>query len=437
MSLILPPSSPFSELAEHDEELFGLSPVQVHPTVKQWEVFNCTARHRVVVAGRRSGKTSLATMELQQTALEIPQLFRRPALCWYVAPTYKSAKRRMWRSLKRALAPYMVDKDESDLEIELFNGSIVALKGADNYDSLRGDGLDLLVMDEFADMKEAAWTLALRPTLSDKQGRALFLGTPKGFNWAYDRWQNAHTLEGWEAFRYTTAQGGLVPQSEIEAAMLDMNAKAFRQEYEASFETLTGRVFPDFDREVHTKHEVKDLNKEVLVGMDFNVNPMCAVLGTLAGNELHIFDEIVLLDSNTTEMATELKNRFHSRPVWIYPDPSGKARKTSAPVGQTDFSILEAHGFTVVAPPAHNLVKDRVNNTNNMIKSASGAVRLYVHPRCEYLIKSLYGLTYKEGTSIVNKADGLEHITDALGYLIDQVAPIVGNRIIVTKVRGT
>jgi hypothetical protein len=102
---------------------------------------------------------------------------------WYVAPTYKQGKRIAWKPLKDLTRPYWAARpNETDLRIELISGGTICLRGADNYDSLRGDGLDFLVLDEYASIAREAWTEVLRPALADRQGRALFIGTPRGFS---------------------------------------------------------------------------------------------------------------------------------------------------------------------------------------------------------------------------------------------------------------
>src|SRR5258706_15659309 len=108
--------------------------------------------------------------------------------------------------------------NETDLTIELVSGGTISLRGADNYDSLRGDGLDFLVLDEYASIAPEAWTEVLRPALADKQGRALFIGTPRGHNHFYDLYDSAKNQAQWAAFQFTTAQGGNVVAEEFENA---------------------------------------------------------------------------------------------------------------------------------------------------------------------------------------------------------------------------
>lgn len=385
----------------------------IHLTVPQTKIWRSPARFRCVVAGRRFGKTFLSVSEMLRAAGGKPD-----QIVWYVAPTYRMAKRITWRKLKAAIPQGAIaSKNESELSIELRNGSIIELHGADNPDSLRGDGLNFLVADEFAIIKQTAWTEVLRPALADKQGKALFISTPKGFNWAYDLFQHGLTAPRWSSWQFTTAQGGNVTPEELEEAAATMDKRVYDQEFNASFQTLAGRIYDKFERIANVDDDVEDNGTELLVGMDFNILPMSAVLAVRSGQECHVFDCIELQVSNTDEMAEEIRRRYPRRRITVCPDPSGKARKTSA-AGETDFTILQRYGFQINAPEKAPLVVDRINNTQAMLCDAKGRRRLLVHPRCKPLIKTLEGQTYKEGTKIPDKEGGLDHMGDCLGYLL-------------------
>jgi hypothetical protein len=389
-------------------------------TIAQTKIFEDASRFKVVVAGRRFGKTVLALWVLIAAAY-----LKANSINWYTAPTYRQAKQIAWAMLRGFLPPEAVaSKNETDLTMTLTNGSAISLRGADNYDSLRGVGLDSLVLDEYADMAAEVWTEVLRPALSDKLGTALFIGTPAGFNHLYDLWSEADNKPDWKAWQFTTKDGGNVPLDELEAARLDLDERTYRQEYEASFASLTGRVYYEFDRLLNVSDALVDTKAELLIGMDFNINPMSAVIGVKAGNQLHIFDEIIIQNGNTELMSDAIQRRYPDRRVQVYPDPSGRSRKTSSTVGQTDFSILAAHGFRVLAPNAAPLVVDRNNEVNAMFKNAAGDRRLLVHSRCKQLIKCLDGLTYKADTSQPDKGMGLDHLPDALGYLVHYEYPM-------------
>lgn len=390
-------------------------------TVPQRKIFLSPARFRVISAGRRFGKTILGIIESQHGAQS-----NTKQLIWYVAPTYKMAKDLVWEDLKESIPPHMIkSKNETELSITLhgYNSKIV-LKGADNPDSLRGKGLDGVIFDEAADIDPDTWFKVIYPALTDKQGWALFIGTPKGYNWFYDLFLFAQKTKDWEAFSFTTAEGGNVDESELEYAKATMSRKHYEQEFEASFQTLSNRVYFSFDRRYNVDDGVEDLGGEIHVGMDFNINPMSCSLSSKSGNQLHTWDEIGMLNANTEEMGLEIRKRYPDRKVIVYPDPSGKSRKTSALAGRTDFTILKGFGFDVVAPSKAPLVVDRVNEVNALLCNYKEERRAFIHPRCTNLIKGFEGQTYKEGTSQPDKSLGLDHFPDGYGYKVHQMFPI-------------
>jgi hypothetical protein len=386
----------------------------------QQTIVDAPQRFKVVIAGRRFGKTHLSVRELCKAA-------RMPDKeVWYVAPTYKQAKMIVFKKLRKKLQDlrWVSKINETNMSFELKNGSTISLKGADNYDSLRGVGLDFLVMDEFADIDEAAWTETLRPTLADKMGSALFIGTPKGMNWAKDLYDLAQEYpEEWASFQFTTEQGGNVSITEIEAARRSLDTRTFNQEFRATFETFSGRIFYAFDRKVNVKPYTDPLPKELHLGVDFNIDPMSAVIGVKTGNTMHIIDEFKIFGSNTEELVEEVKTRYPGHTIIAYPDPAGAQRKTSAG-GRTDHTILRTAGFTVKSPHSHNAVRDGINAVNAKLLSSSGVTTLFFDPKVKYAIECLEKQTYKENTSIPDKDSGFDHMNDALRYMVDYLFPI-------------
>lgn len=393
-------------------------------SLAQAEVAKDPTRFRVVVAGRRFGKTHLAIRELCYHAKEPNREV------WYVAPSYKMAKQIVWRKLKNRLndLKWVKKHNETELTLQLRNGSVISLKGADNYDSLRGVGLDFIVLDEFADIDPEAWYETLRPTLSDKQGRALFIGTPKGIgNWAYEIYQNSLDNDSWKSYSFTTIDGGNVPLEEIEAAKKDLDERTFRQEYLATFETFAGRIYYGFDRAENVKAWTDAIPDTLYLGMDFNIDPCSVCVAARKGDTLYVIDEIRLFSSNTQEAVAEIKSRYPRSKIWIYPDPAGHQRKTSAG-GATDITILANAGFVVKAPRQHTPVRDRINAVNSRLCSSAGIRHLYIDPKCKYTIEGLERQTYKEGTSQPDKDAGYDHMNDALGYMVDYLFPVKRNQ---------
>jgi phage terminase large subunit len=318
--------------------------------------------------------------------------------------------------------------NESELSIELKNGSTISLKGAENYDSLRGSSISYVVLDEVSEIPPNAWTEVIRPALADQQGSALFIGTPKGKgNWSYDLYNmKQEQPDIWNSFQFTTLDGGRVSAEEIEQARADMSERQFRQEFMATFESYEGRIAYTFERELHLKEFKNPDISQLMVGMDFNVNPCAATIAVRQGDNLYIIDEIVMHNSNTTEMAEEIVNRYPRSKIFCFPDPAGSARKTSAN-GQTDHTILENAGFIVKAPRKHDAVRDRINALNARLCDANKEIHLYINPKAKYTIESLEKYTYKEGTQIPDKDSGYDHIFDALSYCVAYLFPIRKN----------
>ena len=392
-------------------------------TEPQLTVFHDQARFKMLAAGRRFGKTHLSLVQLIVWAAQ-----KAGSLNWYLAPTYRAAKSIAWRQLKAMVPPELfASKNEVDLSIELINGSRIELKGGDRYDSLRGNSLSNVILDEAAYIPKDCWEMVIRPALADQQGKAIFISTPCGFNFVHEWFEQAEDEPGWQTFKYNTIQGGNVPLEEVELARRTLDERTFAQEFLASFETFSGRVFPEFSDD-NVDPTVKDMGGPILVGLDFNVGIMAGVICSKVGDTLHIWDEIAVKNSNTDEVCLMLRERFPDRQLIAFPDPTGKARKTSA-AGATDHGIIRKYGIKVVAPNAPWAVKDRLNATNWLIKNAVGEIRMFVHPKAKNTIKGFKSVTYKEGSEdfVVDKDPGLEHWIDGCGYLIlsamNQVKP--------------
>jgi hypothetical protein len=340
------------------------------------------------------------------------------------------AKQIVWDKLKNKLLDLnWVDRyNETDLHLILRNGSKICLRGADNSQNLRGVGINFLIIDETQDVDKKAWMEVLRPTLSDTQGSALFTGTPKGLgNWFHDLYTNQKTSKEWDSFQFTTLDGGQVPEEEIESAKNDLDDRTFRQEYMGTFETYSGQVYYNFSETNITQGFMRkannDIPKHILVGCDFNIDPMSACIAFRHKEQIIIFDEITIYGSNTDELCQELKTRYPDYKITIYPDPASRQRKTSAG-GRTDLSILQNAGFDVRVRNQHTPVRDRINAVNSALKSADGTVKFKVHPACKNVIKSLQKQIYKPGTSIPDNNENLSHMSDAVGYLIDYIYPV-------------
>tara|TARA_B100000131_G_C18068089_1_gene593364 strand:+ start:70 stop:1305 length:1236 start_codon:yes stop_codon:yes gene_type:complete len=407
-------------------------------TGPQKEIVDSDARFKVVAAGRRFGKSYLSMNLMARHA-------RQPmANVWYVTTTYGAAKNIMWIPLKDRLRKLHWAKSFHEVAMTawLINGSEMSLKGTNNPDSLRGVGLDYLVIDEAAYVDETVWTEVLRPTLSDKGGGALFISSPTGRNWFYELYEQASQEEqsDWEAWSFTTLEGGNVPPEEVEAAKRDLDERTFEQEYEAKFVTYTGLVYYGFDYEYNVIETNYDPETEVLIGMDFNIDPMTATVfqyDKYDPETLILVDEIEIFGSNTDEMAEEILARYPENMITVYPDPACVQSRTSAG-GRTDLSILQSYGFKCKYRRKHPLIRDRINAVNSRLCNADGDRKLLVNKSCKKIIKALERHSYKEGTNLPEKggAKDLSHITDSVGYLIEYMFPVNKSNIYQTHLTG-
>lgn len=223
--------------------------VKLHDT--QRTVATDPTRFRILCAGRRWGKSTLAQLIVLKWATEKPGLF------WIISPTYKQSKQIHWRGLKQIIPRDWIEKtNEVELSITLKNGAVIELKGAENPDALRGVKLRGLVIDEIASIRnwDWLWSEVLRPTLTDYAAPALFISTPKGFNHFFDLFQQGQgDSPDYKSWRFTSYDNPFIPKEEIDAARQELTEDVFAQEYMADFRKYTGLVYKGFDREIHVK----------------------------------------------------------------------------------------------------------------------------------------------------------------------------------------
>ena len=387
----------------------------------QKTVASSDKRFRVLISGRRLGKTTLSIREMLKFASKPNKTI------WYVAPTYRMAKEIVFNKLRSILHDLRWVKkiNESDLTAYLKNGSIISLKGAENDQSLRGRAIDFLILDEFADIKPSAFYEVLRPTLADTNGHALFTGTPKGkSNWSYDLF-NMPTVDNdnWASWQFTTLEGGFVTPEEVEEARNLLDSRTFTQEFEATFVTTGNKIFYNFEREYNVQPWEGAIPPVLHIGQDFNYSPMTAVVFAKTEHGLHAIDEVKMNTSNTDEMVDEIKSRYARHKIFSYADPAGRQNKSSAG-GRTDISILENAGFIVKAPRKHTPVRDTINAVNSLLCNANGVRALLVDPRCKNLIESMDRWNYKEGTHQPDKDEGWDHMCDCVRYATDYLFPV-------------
>lgn len=376
----------------------------------------------MLIAGRRFGKTTLAR-EMLLRASE-----KRKSVNFYVAPTRTQAKDVLWQQLKDRILElkWHVSINESELKITRSNGSIIGLKSAEKPGRLRGLGIDLIIFDEYPEYRtNEIWFEVARPALSDKMGKAVFIGTPKGFGHAYDMFNNAKIDPEWSAYTYKTIDSPFfqTPEgyAEIEAAKRNLSERDFKQEYEASFENFAGRIYYAFDR--GDAHSSATFNRDLpyVVGQDFNRSPMSSCIFQRFGSEFVQVDEVFLQVSNTDEVCRMIKNKFGPNGTFR-PDATGA--RTTSNSQQSDHVIIRSHGFGIQARPTNPSRVDRWASVNRAYEK--GLLKINVE-KCPRTVKDLEVICYKEGTCEPMLTDPmLGHLADAHGYAIYIEFPITG-----------
>ena len=270
-------------------------------------------RWACLVAHRRAGKTVAA----------INDIVRAAALCksamplfGYVAPYRSQAKAVVWDYLKRYAEPLIKVSNESELQIELHNGSRIKLFGADNADAMRGLGFDGLYLDEYGDFKPSIWGNILRPALSDKQGWCVFGGTPKGKNQFWQIYQTASkSPDEWFLLRLPASTSGLLPESELAAARAQLSEDQYLQEMECSFEAaILGAYYGTEMREATEQGRITpieyDTSLPVHTAWDLGFRDDTAIWWyQVIRGELHILEYYGVSGANISDLAAVIKSK--------------------------------------------------------------------------------------------------------------------------------
>jgi phage terminase large subunit len=395
-------------------------------------------RFKVIVAGGRSGKTTLA-VDWLSTEAPRDDMSLGDSMSFYVAPTYTQAEDIAWGKLKENIRP-LQDRGavkriyEGDMSIELTGGQWIQLKGGDKPDSLRGVKLRRVVLDEMAFMKREVWEEVLQPRTSDYRAPVMFIGTPKGFNYFHDLAQmemkqdektKAFLHPDWKTFYIKTTDAGTISQDEIDRARRDMDPRVFRQEYEASFETFGGRVYTDFDRSKHVAPAPIAFNPamEYVIGMDFGWSaPTFAVLMNIDAQEnVYIFAEVSRRETPIPQIAKLIKEAVpgNAMPTLIGCDPAGAAK--SEAMGLDAVSELRSiFGFNTVRYRSNypGVIQDGINQIRKWLRNG----KVKISPTCTQTIQAFEMYRYPDPKDNVQSElplkDGIsDHPADAVRYL--------------------
>ena len=272
---------------------------------------NRTQRWACLVAHRRAGKTVAAINDIIRAAITSKDPM---PLFAFVAPFRSQAKSVVWDYLKHYSQPIAVDSNEAELTVTLVNGAKIRLFGADNADAIRGLGFSGIYMDEFGDFKPSVWGNVIRPALSDRQGWAVFGGTPKGKNQFWDIRSTASRLKDeWFLLELPASQSGLLPPGELSAARAQLSKDQYDQEYECSFEAaILGAFYGQDLREATEEGRITqvDYQPEVPVhtAWDLGYRDDTAIWWyQVIRNEIHVLDYYAVSGANIDELGAVVK----------------------------------------------------------------------------------------------------------------------------------
>lgn len=403
------------------------------PHPKQREVHDDSHRFKVLNWGRRTGKSTLAVNHMLLKASQ------RRGRYWIVAPTYKQAKNIYWLDIIHNQIPkeLILKKNEQELIITLINGSIIELKGADNEDSLRGAGINGVILDEYAFMKPIVWELIIQPMLSDgyskdkaagvekkdRAGWAIFISTPDGFNHFYDLVNAAQRSdkEDWWYSHATSYDNPFLASEEIDRIKEDTTEDQFAQEYMAEFKKMTGLVYKLFDRKTHvvTADKLPDLRGCTLgVGIDFGFTNPTAVVFVAMDYDANwwVYDEIYKSGMTTEQTAYAIKSKMGKEHFTYKVGDSAQAQ---------EIANLNAYPYAMGIDPI-NKSKDSIESgirlINDMLKVRdNGKPKLFISENCEDLIFEFETYRYPEKKADKNESEQPmkenDHLLDALRYL--------------------
>ena len=418
-----------------------------------------SCRYAVVNASRGFGKSFLAAtaaMLAVQELMELPDDVPNKNVA-LIAPTYSQAVDIYYPLIawQLGMEDYADKASKAAGQFWFPNNVQLKLWSYEASQRMRGTGQYFVIADEVTSWKGAgmnlkeSWESIIQPCVATRwspsnakrynanSGRALIISTPMGYDYFYEMYNRQDADAQWNSYHYTYKDSPYLDDEEIERVKLTLVPLKFAREYTASFEDSGNNVFYTFDR---SKHIDKDLpafeeGEDVHVAIDFNVGIMASVIFALRGGQIHILDEMQG-HPDTESLAMALKNKYQGHRITAYPDPSGRARKSSAAVGRTDFSILEAAGIRTRAHSKAPPMIDSVAAVNKKFMNANGDIDMYVHPKCNNTIKSLERTAWVESnpdTATICKKEGVEHWTDGLRYAVEYLFPIRGGTKVTTR----
>jgi hypothetical protein len=377
---------------------------------------------------------------------------------YIIAPTYDQVKDIYFPLLAYSLGleKFTIKPPSRDLGRFFFKKNVeLRLISYEAIERMRGKGAYFVVWDEISSCKagissKEAWEAIIQPCIltrwspmraklygSPNIGRALIITTPKGYNFFYDMYNYQDVDKQWGSFHFDYLASPLLDPTEIERIRHTIDPIEFASEYLASFKESGNNLFYCFDRDIHVQNIIPDFEKDerILAAIDFNVGLQCTSFWAERGKEMHCIDEMKG-HPDTEQLGIAMKAKYPNHKIVAYPDPSGRARKTSAPVGVTDFTILQGMGIHTVARKKAPPIVDSVQAVNRHLMTAAGGVHTYIHPRAQGTIHSLertIWLDKNPDTAAIDKTAGDEHYSDGIRYLFEHKFPIRHGKKVVSR----
>ena len=311
-------------------------------------------RFAVVVAHRRFGKTVAALNHLIREAVLNEQETPRYA---YIAPTYGQAKRVAWDYLVKYTQPLGGTTNISELRVD-FWGRRIQLYGSDNPDSLRGQFFDGVIVDEVGDQNPKIWTDIIRPSIVDRKGWCLFIGTPKGHNHFKELRDRANKEEGWGLLEFKASETGVVDRTELSAAKNEMGESKYAQEFECSFDApVEGSYYGELLGELEEKKHMQEIPREELsrtfTAWDLGMGDSTSIwVAQLVGTEVRLIDYYENHGVGLDHYVKWIKDNDYSKAEHILPHD---VRVRELGTGKSRLEMLEESGLEVKIAPRMGL----------------------------------------------------------------------------------
>ena len=395
---------------------------------QQSKAWRTDKRFVALACGRGSGKTELARRRIVRY-LPVKKPWPDP-LYFYALPTIAQAKKIAWKPLLALIPPeWIEDINRADLTITTKFGSELRLIGLDKPMRAEGVQYDGGVIDESSDVKPKTFETTFMPAFSHRKAWCWRIGVPKRFGIGAGEFKAFCKDPGPEGIHFTWTSEDILDADAIALAKEMLTERDYNEQYLASWEKASGAIFYAFCEVGNVSNQICYLpDLPICIGSDFNVDPMCWVIGHRVDNELHIFDELVIRNTNTRETLDTLFKKYghHKSGFEFFGDASGSARKTAADT--TDYLLIKNDNrfnpSAVYYPRKNPAIAARFASCNSLFLNAKGQRRFFVHPRCTNLIADLIARSYKQGTREPDDYGDIGHITDGLGYIIHRAFPI-------------